>query len=62
MTRRNTDLNEIAKLAAKILAGKNEHLLSHDERALVKLLETNHYLVANQPQNGYVGSILERKN
>jgi uncharacterized membrane-anchored protein len=52
---RSTDLNQIAKLAAKILAGKNEHLLSHDESALVKLLEANHYLVANRPPNGYVG-------
>ena len=59
MTRRSTDLNKIAKLAAKILAGKNEHLLSNDEKELVKLLVANHYL--GESHDGYVGSILVRK-
>ncbi len=61
MTRRNTDLNHIAQLAAQIYAGQDWHALSKDEKELVELLENNSYLIPNQPANGFVGKMPVRK-
>ncbi|MFC1731269.1 hypothetical protein ACFL6I_13125 [candidate division KSB1 bacterium] len=54
------DLQEIAKAAARIYAGKDWHKLSEAERKLVKLLEEVGLIIPNEPANGSVGKIVPR--
>ncbi len=48
-------MEEIARLASLIYAGRDYHHLSETEEALVKALETEGYLIVKDRPDGFIG-------